>query len=311
MQHRKSWVDAAALYPAPLVSRRAFLTDIQDALDRQIPFAAGKLGMSEKVWLYYPLLLSRHPAKIRQRAFERMLAFHALDNSGIFPADPNFYATFVEFYVATLRQLDYVGLFLEPAAMEAELIRFHGLRNQLTYFQDQEPDRSSPSNAANCYLPYFAGKRILLVCPFANLLRQRATQVIFQGVWSKTGKKWFYPAHVDALEFPYGFAATTQARYTTALALLDHITGEIARREFDVALIAAGGLAIPLAAFVKRMGKIGVSLGGHLQVLFGVLGKRWREMPGWRETYVNEWWIDMPDVYKPVEPNVGDLGSYW
>jgi hypothetical protein len=53
---------------------------------------------------------------------------------------------------------------------------------------------------------------VLLICPFANLLKNRATREIFEGVWSKFGKKWFYPQSIDAIEFPYGFTKETQQK---------------------------------------------------------------------------------------------------
>ena len=71
-----------------------------------------------------------------------------------------------------------------------------------------------------------------------------------------------------------------------------------------------GIAAIPLAAAVKRLGRVAIDLGGHLQVLFGVLGKRWRASPAWMETYVNEQWMDMPARYRPTVTGVCDNGAY-
>jgi len=59
------------------------------------------------------------------------------------------------------------------------------------------------------------------------------------------------------------------------------------------------------------MGKIGIDLGGHLQVVFGVTGKRWRKRETWRTQVFNDYWIDMPAKYKPKEPDVCDSGAYW
>jgi len=143
-------------------------------------------------------------------------------------------------------------------------------------------------------------------------LKGEATREIFEGVWSKAGKKkWFYPKTVEALEFPYGFAAETHKSYSTAIDLFKYITIEIEKRDFDIALIGAGGLAIPIASHVKNMGKIGIDLGGHLQVLFGVLGKRYRNWK-WDAWNSNEWCIDMPAKYRPKEADdVCDKGAYW
>ena len=147
------------------------------------------------------------------------------------------------------------------------------------------------------------------MCPFAGVLRDRATKEIFEGLYASAGKKkWFHPESVDALEFPYGFSAETQERYATAIDLFADIAAELEQRDFDVALIAAGGLAIPLASRVKAMGKVALDLGGHLQAMFGVLGKRHRG----RRWSDNEWCIDMPARYRPPEADeVCDGGAYW
>jgi hypothetical protein len=59
------------------------------------------------------------------------------------------------------------------------------------------------------------------------------------------------------------------------------------------------------------MGKLAIDLGGHLQIVFGVVGQRWRNMSDMKEKYFNEYWIDMPVRYKPKETNVCDNGAYW
>ena len=88
----------------------------------------------------------------------------------------------------------------------------------------------------------------------------------------------FILKQVDAVEFPYGFAKDTQQKYSTVMDLFDFIMGKVVQKDFDVALIAAGGLSIPIASTIKNMGKIGIDLGGHLQFIFGVIGKRWRQL---------------------------------
>src|SRR5207245_3927854 len=129
-----------------------------------------------------------------------------------------------------------------------------------------------PGTPDDCYLPHFENSRVLLVCPFATVLRDRATKEIFEGVWSKSSRRrWFYPKSVEALEFPYGFSKETHERFPTAIHLFNYIVGLVEAREFDVALIGAGGLAIPLASHVKNMGKVGMDLGGHLQTICVVI----------------------------------------
>ncbi len=295
-----------------LASRREFLDALRAALEHGNPFAAGKIGNTEQHLLSYYMLCEQSQTPVKTRMLEMWLKHYAVAYAGLFPPDTEFYFEYGKIFRDALYQMDFVGLFRhESAALELELVNYFGLRKSLTRFQNLHPDRSIPDDASNCYLPFLRDKKILLVCPFGNLLASRATREIFEGVWRVSGKKFFEPARVEGLEFPYGFARETWTRYATCLDLLDEIQNEIARRDFDVALIGAGGMGIPLAAFVKRSGKIGIMLGGHLQVLFGVKGARWKKDPTWRDTYFNEWWIDMPESYRPKRgDNTGDA-SYW
>lgn len=273
-------------------------------------FAAGKLGFSEQYWLNYPRVLSAGGDRRAIRAYELGLRTHLERQSGVYPTTPEFAREFVVRYASDLRELDVIGLF--GTGMETELIAHHRARGALIPYKSMEPDRSVPADDASCYLPLLRGRRLLIVAPFADLLRERATQDTFERVWSRIGKRWFHPAQVDSVEFPYGFDPATQARHLTALDLCDWICGRIDSREFDVALIAAGGLAIPLAAHIKRSGRIAISLGGHLQVLFGVLGQRWRLRESWSRRYFNDAWIDMPERYRPPHwQQLTDGGAYW
>jgi hypothetical protein len=292
------------------ISKKQFIDDIKDSIINNTGYATGKIGLSPKYWMYYEIFLSKETDAETTRQFEETLNFHGLKQSGVFPADPRFYLDFNKFYMQHIRNLDCLGLFYEPPLMELELIKHYQLKNKFIYYVDQEPDRSVIDNPENCYLQYFKGKKLLVICPFAEFLKERATKEVFEAVWSKTGKKWFYPRSVDALELPYGFSAETHKTYSTAIDLFHDIAREIDKRDFDVALIGAAGLAIPIASYIKNMGKIGIDLGGHLQICFGVLGNRWRRRKDFERDYFNDSWIYLPAQYRPDPLEVGDY-DYW
>ena len=296
----------------PMAARADFIARMRAAVQHAAPFAAGRLGHSAQYWLLYPHILARAelPRLVRE-IYERRLLFEACNQSGLFPAEPAYLLQFAEFYTLHLQQMDVIGLTFDNQERERELLRQYTFAADLMDYRDLSPDRSVPADDTRCYLPLFRGKRILLICPFAGLLRTRATRDTFEAVWANIDKRWFYPANVDALEFPYGLEEQTQQRYGTAEALFDEIVTELRQREFDVALIAASGLAVPLASAARQMGKIAVDLGGDLQVLFGVLGKRWRQREHWRRDYLNDGWIDMPAQYRPANPHSADTQDFW
>jgi hypothetical protein len=297
-------------YGIQIHSRSEYLGDLRDAIQTDKPCAVGRLGISEKHWMYYPLLLQEQPNSAKRRVFEIHLLYHGLSQVGIFPGSPSFYLKYNDFFIESIRQMDWLGLVLEPV-LDPKLVRYYNLVNKLIYYTDVAPDKSAPSNRDNCYLSYFAGKRILIICPFGKFLQAQATQERFERVWSKTKTKWFFPAEVDAVEFPYGFESETQRQFPTALDLFESIRAEIAKKDFDIALIAAAGLAVPLAAFVKSIGKVAIDLGGDLQFLFGVMGNRWRSDERMKEKYFNEWWVEVPAKYRPTGKGVAGDQAFW
>jgi hypothetical protein len=183
---------------------------------------------------------------------------------------------------------------------------------QLVDWQQLHPDRSLVSRPDNCDLPSFAGQRLLLVSPIANLLAERANQSTFEAVWAKIGKTWFHPAQVTPLEIPFAMALATRQRFPTVLDLLDDTMARIAAERFDVALVGASGLGIPIAARIKSMGKVAISIGSDLQILFGVRGRRWRERESWRQRFFTDAWIDVPPAYCfPEKDEMVEGGAYW
>ena len=295
-----------------LIQKQEFIADLRDALGAKRGYAAGKLGASQKFWMYYGLLARQGPGAGKLLKFyQKALLFHTYQQCGVFPPNAEFCLSFNAQFVEAVRELDCLGLFLDQVEIEKRLIRGYELPGKLTYFTNQEPDRSVPNRQEDCYLPLFRGKKILLICPFAEFLRERARPEVFESVWAKTGKPWFYPEKVEALEFPYGFSRQAQERYATALDLLAELQTKVQSYDFDLALIGAAGLAIPLAAFIKSLGRVAIDLGGHLQILFGVHGKRWREQAEWRETYFNDAWTALPRCYWPERDDVCDQGAYW
>jgi len=294
----------------PTIPRSRFLAEFREAVRQGRPYATGKIGRSPQHWMYYALL--RDQGRSMTLRFKEEVLRHGNKQSGIFPADLDFYLEFNRFYVEHLRNLDCIGVC--RWIWEPRLLRHYRLKNAITYYESQEIDLSIPVDEGNCYLPALRGKRILIICPFARVLAERATRETFEGVWAKTGRRWFEPESVAAIELPYGFDPEAQHRYGNVLNLYEELVGRIEGEAFDIALIGAGALAIPLASHVKRLGKIGFDLGGHLQLIFGVYGKRWLSWDdgGWFARYATEHWLRTPPEYRPANfDEVCDRGAYW
>ena len=92
--------------------------------------------------------------------------------------------------------------------------------------------------------------------------------------------------------------------------LLEKMKREISTKDFDVALIAAGAFSYPLAAYAKKLGKIGIHCGGGLQIFFGVMGNRWNNSPEVLK-YVNEFWVRPSANERPKRADQVENACYW
>ena len=102
---------------------------------------------------------------------------------------------------------------------------------------------------------------------------------------------------------------------------LDFMKAEIDKVDYDICLIGAGAYGLPLAAHVKRNGKKSIHLGGALQLLFGIKGKRWENnsygVKEWGIPYgaylrlINEYWVRPLEEEKPNNAETVEGACYW
>ena len=102
---------------------------------------------------------------------------------------------------------------------------------------------------------------------------------------------------------------------------LEYMKAEIDKVDYDICLIGAGAYGFPLAAHVKRTGKKAVHLGGALQLLFGIKGKRWEDpnygVKAWgiaKGSYtnlMNEHWVRPDNNERPKNPEIVEGACYW
>ena len=92
---------------------------------------------------------------------------------------------------------------------------------------------------------------------------------------------------------------------------LESMKNKMNSTDFDVAIIGCGAYGFPLAAHAKKLGKIGIHLGGVTQLLFGIKGSRWENWTHYTELRKNNGkdWVyanEIPKDYKKIEN-----GCYW
>ena len=63
---------------------------------------------------------------------------------------------------------------------------------------------------------------------------------------------------------------------------------DISKIDFDIALLGCGGYGLPLCNYIRHdLQKSAIYVGGGLQLLFGIMGRRWENIPMWKKI-INE-----------------------
>ena len=261
------------------------------------PFIVTRFGNIELTWYVEYKLLGKSFAsrshyyitnKIRNwRASERNIV-----HPYFYPSNDRFNT---EFYInATERVIPEIDLL--GSWSSGEKLDVVGLKcNLLTHIFDIEPYRSiHPWSLA------LKGKKVMIIHPMVHLfIKQMENR---ERLFEFPVLPIFDIIPVKALFFD-------DPVFNSWSKVYNYYSDIIERTDFDIALIGCGTWGMPICYEVKRKGKQAIHLGGATQILFGIMGKRWRNWPEY-SNLVNQYWItkhtEIPTAAKLIED-----GCYW
>ena len=149
------------------------------------------------------------------------------------------------------------------------------------------------------------GKKVLVIHPFEDSIRKQyeKRRELFKNPQLLPDFK------LKTLKAVQTSGSATDERFATWFDALQYMCDECDRIDFDVALIGCGAYGFPLAAHIKKMGKQAVHLGGVLQILFGIKGRRWDES----DTHLmyNENWVYPDRSEIPAGADKVENACYW
>ena len=147
------------------------------------------------------------------------------------------------------------------------------------------------------------GKKVLVIAGFSESFEKQFRRI------DKVFPSEVYPKYsADFIKSPISMGGLFDKK--TWIEHLERMKKEMEAIEFDVALISAGAYALPLAYHAKKLGKVGITCGGELQLFFGVIGKRWESMEKVVK-YRNEYWVRPSESERPANWREIENGCYW
>lgn len=275
---------------------------LEALLSREKPFMAGRIGLFEV-------------AAMRMYEFNKSNKYSlVMDNiyncAGFFPNDIDLGYKFLNVMKEALAEADLL-------ASNCQLCENYFINNympldavvseDLSIFDVCRSDVSWTRNLQH--------KKVLVVTPFTESVEQQ---------YKKRDK--LFPGNESILpEFDlltYKSLMTVgdmkDDRFDSWFDALKFMEDEILAIDFDIALLGCGAYGFPLAAAIKRAGKSSIHMGGSLQILFGIMGKRW---DGTRNggafnirediaPYYNDNWT-YPIEERPEGADKVEYGPYW
>lgn len=223
-------------------------------------------------------------------------------NAGFFHASEENLKKFSKMMLEDMRRVDILGSWLaEERWFKDELSKAVSVR--LRYLE--------PFWAKQPWTVSLKGKRVVVVHPFAETIERQYNrrEELFDNPDT-------LPAFASLRTVKAVQSIGNEANgFGTWFDALEWMEKELDKEPYDVALIGCGAYGFPLAAYAKRTGHKAVHLGGALQLLFGIKGKRWFSPDG--DVYADYHhllrpsWVEPCEADKPKQANNVEGGCYW
>jgi len=301
------------------------------------PFAVGKLGSNElQITVCYLQdcdgLGSKESVLLQYR---REVMYNLATGAGIYPCRLGQCYTYVEHLMNDLIDLDYCAVWdSQISQVERGIVKSQNPHFTEIGLTDIEPYRSDIP-----WTYFLRGKKVLVVSCFAETIEKQ---------YAHRDKIWGEGAFIlpdftlKTLYFPHSYYVSQSASVSpdtihtipinTSLSvggehvseeqtivttypadwntLLEQTVRRIREIDYDICLIGAGAYGVPLAVECKRQGKIGIHMGGALQILFGVRGGRWDANTSFHK-YFNEYWVYPMKHETPIQANLVENRCYY
>lgn len=229
--------------------------------------------------------------------YENIYLDQLCTKSGFFPNDLSLLNSFYDIYVEDIKQIDLLASWL----LEERFFNYELKNCKRVVLEDIEPffvDKPWTHALRN--------KRVLVIHPFEESIKYCYSikdKIFPDGLLPEFELKTLKAVQTIAGE---------KSKFINWFEALDYMKNEMDKIDFDVAIIGAGAYGLPLAAYAKKIGKIGVHLAGITQMLFGIKGSRWENYIVYPySNLINEFWVrpnrnETPSLAKKIEG-----GCYW
>ena len=263
---------------------------IEERLKAQEPFMFGKLGATESFVMRaeeFGFLAKRGKACAQLCTW-----------SGFFPENQELMETFNQTMKQALGNVDILLRWYQPYEeyfVKKYANELKGVCGWLNAWASDAP-----------WSKALKGKKVLVIHPFAESIQSqyKRREKIF------VNQEILPEFDLKTLKAVQTIGGEKDDRFSDWFDALQYMCEEAMKIDFDIALIGCGAYGFPLASYIKKHGKSAMHLGGDLQMLFGILGKRWEGREDVSRLR-NEYWVYPSESEKPKGFSKVEGGCYW
>ena len=192
-------------------------------------------------------------------AFEDVMKQKLTNNAGFFSYSTDNLNSFTNLYLNSIKYIDILGSWLPD---EKYVEQFYAKMPVLVRLGDLDLVCPHPWSRV------LENKKVLVIHPFEKSIQaQYAKRELLHENPYLLPK--FELKTIKAVQSIAG----NKTEFATWFDALESMKQQIDKTDFDIALIGCGAYGLPLAAYVKSLGKQAVHLGGALQLMFGIKGR--------------------------------------
>ena len=222
--------------------------------------------------------------------------------SGFFPCTSEMVDRYFDLYIQVISDIDFMGIwfFVENEEYMIEKYMNHpycGLPKCLEPFYFRNP-----------WSLALKGKKVLVIHPFSETIQKQ----YFTNRRNIFKNQDILPEFdLKTIKAVQTLADERDSRFQNWFEALDWMKQKIEETDFDIALLGCGAYGIPLQHHIKSLGKKSVYMGGGLQIMFGIKGLRWDNIPSVRKFY-NEYWVRPGKIEGISSAHKVEMGGpYW
>lgn len=239
--------------------------------------------------------------------FEKKDKYHNVlknmcDVAGFFPNEEKYGQVFLECMKDTMPETDVLGLMDSP--LEDYYVN-HLMRKDATVTPVSVFDFWKLKNP---WTKALAGKKVLVVHPFVETIESQYKNHREELFENKELIPEFELQTYKAVQTAGGEA---DDRFETWFDALEFMRNEISQLDFDIAILGCGAYGFPLAAYIKRMGKQVIHMGGVSQTLFGIKGQRWTKPTNSLSKLMTDAWVWPSENETPKNVDIMEGGPYF